>query len=274
MCNELTVFVITFIVCYYILFQLSTSSITSSEFRRGVMSQGRTSTPVGVCSEKRVQDLAYGRLYNETTVYLSQENRYAVYMGVRPVLKSDFKRCMRICDGRTGVAIQVNLFQFVRMLSNFKSILWSAEKYAAYRSSDEQYAFTVSEIDVPLVHITRLTGVNCTSFKINLAGDLEKFIIFDEASLHCLIGLERPLIKIYRSLNVQAAQQKYGQFLSKCIGMLRGGGTLSHEVAKERISNEALDERDVFQVETVLKFWDLLFYNIQAELFVQHYASM
>lgn len=250
-----------------------------SQFENGVMNRGRASTPSldveggvrsGGCSYNEISDITFGRLYNEVTVYLTRENRYAVYMGVKPVLKSEFQREMRICDGRTGVTLTVNMFQFVRMLSNFKNVLWCAEKYEAYRNSDEQYAFTATEINVPLIHIKRLTDSN-SAFKISIAGQLEKFILIDENSVHQLIDMERSIIKIYRSLNTAAVQEKYDIFLSTCIGILNGKN-MSQQAAKELILDRG--EPDVFGTETVLKFWDLLYYNIQAELFVQHYSSI
>lgn len=222
------------------------------------------------CNGEGEEDMSlwftYNRLYKETTIHLSAENRFCVYMGIKPELKSAFTREMRICDHFTDSSITVTLFQFVRMLSNFKSLVWPKERYEAYRNSDERYSFTIPETLGPKVETMSIAvDGRPTRYKFNILGRRDKFILFDKTSLETLLDSEKEIISMYRSLNPEAVEEEYRKFHRECSD-IPNIKAMPKEEAWALVTAKAHEasayEMDTFALETVLKFWDFFHFNL------------
>lgn len=210
--------------------------------------------------------LGHGRLYNEITIFLSKNNRYSIHMGIKPELsKKSFHREIRISDVRVGTSLSINMFQFVRMLNNFKSILWSNERYNEFCNSDERYMFTYQEIKNSLrVETMSISiGGQQTRYKVNLLGQRDRYILFDEESLLSFIEMERGIMKLYLALDPTAVEDKFRELLPKCVELCKNVVT---EERKKVVTEFAFESRDTFATETVLKFWDLLHQAIFHEI--------
>lgn len=265
MCGLLYIFLALLFIYWHAVFQW-----TSSDSENEQPGQ-RASTPSnGNAEEEEVYpDLTYGRLYNDTTIHLSKENRFSIYLGVKPELKKKkaFQREMLICDSATGSSISLNMFQFVRMLANFKSLLWSAEKFAEYSNSDERYAFTVGEINSLKVETMGIAvSGQPPRYKINIYGQRDKYILFDEISLLTLIDSERAIVKLYRALAPNTVEDRFNHFVRDCVLLCKDK---SAEEAKNLVTTMAYEAKGTFAIETVLKFWDFLYHCMQREAFVQ-----
>lgn len=213
-----------------------------------------------------VYHLGHGRLYNEITIFLSKNNRYSIHMGIKPELsKKSFHREMRISDARVGSSLSINMFQFVRMLNNFKSALWSNEKYYEFCNSDEKYMFTYNEIKNSLrVETMGISiGGHQTKYKVNLLGRRDKYVLFDEESLHSFLDMERDIIKIYRALDPVAVEAKFRKLLPQCVELCKD---VVAEKRRKVVAAFAFESEDTFATETVLKFWDLLHQAIFHEI--------
>lgn len=199
-------------------------------------------------------DLTYGRLYNETSINLSPENRFYIHMGIKPTLYSPFIREMRICDDFSKSCISVTLFQFVRMLANFKMHVWPKERYEEYLNSDERCSFTKYETLAPKIETSVSDGQR---YKFNIFGNRSKFILFDKISLETLLDSEKEIIAVYKALNPEAVEAEYRDFLLEC-----GDASIkqmSKNDARSFVGAKAY-EMSTFAIETVLKFWDFLYH--------------
>lgn len=208
----------------------------------------------------------YNRLYKETTIYLSTENRFSVYMGIKPELKKAFTREMRIRDHFHDTSITVTLYQFVRMLSNFKCLVWPRERYEAYCNSDERYSFTIPETLAPKVETMSIAvDGRQTRYKFNILGRPDKSILFDKTSLETLLDSEMGIINVFRSLNPEAVEEEYRKFNRECRDIPNIKAMPKEEVrtlVAAKAHEASTYEMNAFALETVLKFWDFFYFNL------------
>lgn len=262
MCGRLSILFVLLLMYLYAVLQYS--SIWSSGSEDHYLNQ-RAKNPREE-KEEVTLDLTYGRLYNEVTIHLAHDNRFSIYMGIKPALKNRFTREMRICDSFTDESISVTMFQLVRMLTNFKSLVWPKEKFEAYRNSDERYSFTIAETLAPKVETMSIAADGQPiRYKFNILGHRDKFILFHKPSLETLLDSEKEIIRVYTALNPEAVEEEYRKFLREC-GDVTNIKSMSKNDARILIGNKAFEasayEINAFSTETILKFWDFFYFNL------------
>lgn len=218
-------------------------------------------------TEQKNQNRFY-HLYKEKMYYVSKKNNQMLTSGYRPDKDGIFKFCIRLDDFRYNDFLNLTLFQFVFLMKDLRSMLYSDEQNKIFDEVDGSMQFSFKDINVPKVEIHSDASCSKPSIFELILTDYKRLesssIVMDRKTIQRIIEYEADIINTIEVLEDRPCNYLFDSFISKCVEPLINNKT---EIDSNKIYAEIKSMyKTPFQSEVFLKFWPLIYKLIESKL--------
>lgn len=221
--------------------------------------------------KKRTEKRNYERFahfYREKSYYISKKNNQTLTSGYQPNDKGLFKFCIRLNDFQYNDFLSLTLFQYVSLIKDLRSIIYSDEQNQLFDEIDGSMRFSFKDINVPKVEIQIDASYTIPNLFELILADYKKqesnSIVIDRKTAQQLIESENEIINTIEVLEDAPTDFLFKSYILKCVEHLLEKKT---DIDNKKIYTEIKSiYKTPFQSEVFLKFWPLMYKLIESQL--------